>query len=1279
MSWMEGARQSLRRPLATEHDLFEVVDTADAFLRANEDEAEAGDARFRAGYGLALLNRLSRTSRTDRQPRLPSQRALLPGEFVSYGFIGVKGTDPIINIRERLCEHSAVSDLELEQAGKQRLDEAIRGAAEAVLAPERGIVMHALAKVEDNEIRSNLANAGALRLAGEEATHVAGETPVFADALSAPVSERDAFIAEFIHTVDEAAAKGEAMPLDFHKMVSLAISPAGMMHEKLYLRAPVYVERLAKAVTTCADKEAQLEQMTDEMLQAQLDAEFFENGLPFNDRIVDHLLERGLGATLVARAPRVLEEAGMDGDALFARAFTAEADKGPLKGALANLARRRYVLTPTQSMSLLENGYWDVFFEEDRREPVFASLVPFAERKALYQSVPSSPAALASLAEFVAGRAKLGKELSMPKELAFQLIDAGYIAEALNGQRAKLFEKACRRQALNERLVQAPIESIIAALPHLDQVNLPTEIAEYCIDSGRVAVVAEHIKAFWKLSPKVHEAFVQEGLEAEATEHLARFDGLGADLADRLKASGKTRDLYLARRSFAEFSPETALHLERYGVLLERIENSPSRTVRQMRDALTEQLLSTAEPEKTYEKIERVFLRNHIPLAGKVFLTFDLIYGDTRYEKAYSPTIKDASPREARMLIYKDLINIHLDTGNPSLKSYLQEVVAIMPLVERVKRADETALEDGERLQLEEFFRKLRVLRDVSHYGNVNPEEGVVSKESVQDGIVAWEKSMGVKDGQSIQERLEEMFLRPAGVASVQEALARMDSSAERADTTNRSLVAESGGKLQLKAGDLLKRVKSSFFRSYQQNGNVTKECLGGSVQGDATALDTDTGKVLEKDLVEGNKSALRNSPSNDYAWGDITLVLRPEADRFLETSIGEDTRFHDQLRGKTAPYELFQTPVIDDERHFGIRTGVPFTEVRWIIMRAPGRRELLDLKMDIVANGYYVPITEEDGTVLFSEAEFDHLRVLYAGTDVLPETAFVADPELKAAPGGASLEALADQIGFERPSIEQTQRQIEDVIKGALAKAGMSLRTSAELAIGAEILNTGSTARGTNIPGETVDFDIVLRLDENDLKRQGEIKAVLDEALRGQFQAGGNSQWRRTGVRVGDATVDIDVTFTQKPEVEGVPSHLVSAQRLESLERGDPAQADLVRANIVQAKLALKKAGVYKKLDGGLGGLGVENWILQSGGSFARARKEFLAQAIDEKGEIRPFEACAERYAIPDPGINLIENLDQTGASDRKAYRHDNFFYFLNREKADGYEKMVKALQALE
>lgn len=751
-------------------------------------------------------------------------------------------------------------------------------------------------------------------------------------------------------------------------------------------------------------------------------------------------------------------------------------------------------------------------------------------------------------------------------------------------------------------------------------------------------------------------------------------DVIPASIADALVESGQCRWVVQYKSFFqANVRPDTKKRLDAFDQLIKNISASPSRTVRRMETQLIDGLMDADDPEAAYARIEAVFLRNHIPLAGKTLLAFETIYGQEHYRKAFPPTLKEASPRESRMLIYRDLLNIHIDSGNPSLRLYLEDIQRVALSIHRVKSGEEVT--EHEQKQILSFLRKVAVLHSESMYGQSKKEpQSPGSEVSIQERIHGWEQSLGVREGQSLQDRLAEMFLLPAGVGSIQEALDRMDTSKKIADTENR-LFAEktTNGKIQLQDGDLLKGVESRFLVSYLQNGNVCKELLGHAAKSDCTPLDTDLERMDAVSISSGVAHAYKNSLANSY--GDMALVFRPKPDRFVRTEADQPVDIRQQLFGSTYKYELFTSGELGD-RHEGIRTGVPFTEVRAIIMKDDRRRSILDLKMDIVANGYYVPITDIQGKILFSPQEYDELKTLYAGTEANRAMIPNVDRSVLNTDQREQIEAIREQLVGERESLQKIKTEIERKIQEALRAAGVSIRTSGELAVGAEIHNTGSTARGTSIPGAVVDFDIAIRLDETDLTQHEKISSALDAILVGKTESGAPNQWRRSGIEVQGKLVDIDVTYASKPEVEGIPSHTIMEQRLQAIERLEMRDADLVRANIIFAKQVLKKSGVYKKLDGGLGGLGVENWILQHGGSFAKAREMVLRAAIDDQGAVRSFDDCAARYAIPDPGVNLISESDDKEGEEKRVYRHDNFFYFLNRDGSNGYAKFIQALQ---
>lgn len=82
----------------------------------------------------------------------------------------------------------------------------------------------------------------------------------------------------------------------------------------------------------------------------------------------------------------------------------------------------------------------------------------------------------------------------------------------------------------------------------------------------------------------------------------------------------------------------------------------------------------------------------------------------------------------------------------------------------------------------------------------------------------------------------------------------------------------------------------------------------------------------------------------------------------------------------------------------------------------------------------------------------------------------------------------------------------------------------------------------------------------------------------------------------------------------------------------------------------------------GGLGGVGVENWVLQNGGSFLSAAKEFMSVAEKCKN----FEEFKAKYAVWDFGENHMAKGER---------QHDNFVS--DNMSADGYKRMKQALVA--
>jgi hypothetical protein len=236
------------------------------------------------------------------------------------------------------------------------------------------------------------------------------------------------------------------------------------------------------------------------------------------------------------------------------------------------------------------------------------------------------------------------------------------------------------------------------------------------------------------------------------------------------------------------------------------------------------------------------------------------------------------------------------------------------------------------------------------------------------------------------------------------------------------------------------------------------------------------------------------------------------------------------------------------------------------------------------------------------------------------------------------------------------------------------------------ELIDTGSTGRGTNQIGDG-DFDFTIRLDRVLSKSKvDEIVSKVHEELGIGSKSG---DIRKEKVILDDKEVEIDISYAQKSDGITYTTDMSLSDRLETIKRQDPEQHLLVLANIVLAKTLLKKGECYKprhareNAQGGFGGVGTENWILQNGGSLETAATEFLIAAgimrieekedgtkqvvIDENTQ-KGYSEFKTTYSIWDFGQN---QLSETRLRD---FPYDNFV--LNNMDQNGYTRMAKTMQ---
>ena len=500
------------------------------------------------------------------------------------------------------------------------------------------------------------------------------------------------------------------------------------------------------------------------------------------------------------------------------------------------------------------------------------------------------------------------------------------------------------------------------------------------------------------------------------------------------------------------------------------------------------------------------------------------------------------------------------------------------------------------------------------------------------------------------------MFCGFIGINTLNQAKEWISSKIKIADERNRNAA---NSEMKLERGDFIKGIGGiTYLRNILQNGSVSKEFLGASATSDATPLDTDVSMIMESEGTNAEK--IGRTAANGY--GPIYFVLKND-DRFITTRNNSESL---NVENDMSKIEVFYTGVLG-QGHYGIRTGFSSSEINYIVMDNYDERVGLEIAM----NGFYIPVANKEGKIIFSPKEYDSIRAKMQGLSYYGENEYTFSENLVT----SDIEDIVSQIEESSYLTQQKRMKICGIIEKSLNELGLQLKTKidGDLTDGfVELIDTGSTGRGTNKPGDG-DFDFMMRLDKlilSNPSKIGELKQTLLKKLgiENSSMLTGTGDFRLKGVEIdNDTNVDIDITFTEKTDTVSYSTDMALQDRLSTIQKLNPENYKYVVANILQAKRTLKQAGVYKpnrgeSPQGGLGGVGIENWILQNGGSFIDAAKSFI-----EAAEGKSFEDFRNSYYIWDFGENHL-------AERRGLYSHDNFV--TNNMSELGYQKMVQVLK---
>ncbi len=778
-------------------------------------------------------------------------------------------------------------------------------------------------------------------------------------------------------------------------------------------------------------------------------------------------------------------------------------------------------------------------------------------------------------------------------------------------------------------------------------------------------------------------------------KHNEAIDGYGRIDDDAIKDLYKNYIIKNLERTNVETIPEIADTLN--NLTYSNAEEISSHPI-DFAKAILENTSSELVKEKMQE-IESVFVKNNIPYVGKVYRTFRILYptGSFPYQmergalkgRIEAPANPDTLPSniaEYRQLIeskdsvlFANLLRASLESNNRDLRKYLINLQKGASLAEQVIDGTSKVSEEDERI-LEVYLEHLDTIYRNTQKGKIAPFQRTGN--TIED-VRNISKEFTPNERFSVPDRIVQSFGYMLGIKTCSEAIERIDRAVAEADARNRKAAAE--GNFKLESGDIIKSLDVEYLGPSLRNGFLCKEFLNGQVKSDTTPLDSDV-NVLP-DGLSGDISEGVNKKNEIAAFEPKSCMVVMKGD----ANSGRNRFVTESENGTYDPqkYEIWQ----NDESNYGILVGFASTGIDYMIhdsIRRTGEDNDLDrMKYEIVKNDdFYTPIVDKAGRKLvFSPDEYDKMKLIVLGlreftkdgkskfiTADAPERALVKDlsiPEY-VLPDGVKIEGTEDTIVKLQNNKEEVDKKRDaiknEVLLPILQQFNLSMREelSGDLTEGvAEVIDTGSTGRYSNAPGDG-DFDFMMKLDRKITKDKNALESIRNafcDKLGLSYEdivKSGNIRAKNVKLSGLEETVDIDVTFSTKTNKVKYSTDVALGQFYESMTE---EQRRIATANVIFAKRLLKHAKAYKPdrgdvPQGGLGGVGIENWVLQNGGSFVAAAESFMKVA-NECGE--NFEQFKMNYSLIDFGENHVNGLN------------DNFV--ARNMSKEGYNKMRTAL----
>ena len=372
----------------------------------------------------------------------------------------------------------------------------------------------------------------------------------------------------------------------------------------------------------------------------------------------------------------------------------------------------------------------------------------------------------------------------------------------------------------------------------------------------------------------------------------------------------------------------TAEQIRQASGIIARLSNSNASELAERSEAFTRELLKldTDKIPEALDKIEDVYIHNHLPYVGKNYLVFRTMHPSDNLENDFhfdngriSPVLQQAtgdlkSGKLDQMLnsrdaiIISDLLRASLGSNNRSIREYLTTLKNGQTLLDQLSSGEldwdifnqPTSLMDKDTKAnydtLSTFAWHLATIYNSTLPGKERPYQLIHQQVNRQDANNALQADFAnltslIKPNNrySLADRAVRYFAHFVGIKDLADAERYMDNVVKEADARNRKTAEylATTGEPKLQPGDLVKGMGGTDgygirYLSYAfQNGSISKEYLGDASRSDTTPLDADASIVLHGEQTINQ--TMDSMIAGGYGGG-LWTVLRPDKDRFIIT-----------------------------------------------------------------------------------------------------------------------------------------------------------------------------------------------------------------------------------------------------------------------------------------------------------------------------------------------------------------------------------------------------------